>query len=119
MSTAQRTVDNTDKFHRYAVTSRLDDTAAVLGDLRIDQFLAMHLELAERAFLVGTHQPAIAGNIASHDRGQSPIQTVFRHLLARRPLKNAKGHEPAPPMNSACGEGIIKPIMLEGGCCAS
>ena len=36
-------VDDADEFHQHAVAGRLDDTAAVLGDLGVDQFLAMRL----------------------------------------------------------------------------
>jgi hypothetical protein len=36
-------VDDADEFHQHAVSGRLNDMAAVLGDLGIDQFLAMRL----------------------------------------------------------------------------
>ena len=36
-------VDDADEFHQHAVARGLDDTATVLGDLGIDQFLAMRL----------------------------------------------------------------------------
>src|SRR5262249_41223060 len=88
---AAHRVDNADKFHQHTVAGGLDDAAAVLGDLRIDQLLAVHLQLAQRAFLVGAHQAAIAGNIGGHDRGKSPVYAVFRHLLVPRPLKKRVG----------------------------
>jgi hypothetical protein len=40
------------KFHEHAVTGGFDDAAAVLPDLRIDEFAAMRLEPFERLFLV-------------------------------------------------------------------
>jgi hypothetical protein len=37
----------------------------VLGNLRVDEFFAVPLELAERPFVINAHQPAIAGNVGS------------------------------------------------------
>jgi hypothetical protein len=51
----------------------------VLGDLGIDQFLAMRLELAERAFLIDAHQPTVSGDVASENRGQPAVNTVLGH----------------------------------------
>ena len=77
-------VDHADEFHQHPVAGGLDDSATVLGDLGIDQFLAMRLELAQRAFLVNAHQPAIAGDVARENRGQSAVDPVFRHVVAPR-----------------------------------
>ena len=49
----------------------------MLGDLGIDQFLAMRLELAKRAFLVGAHQPAIAGDVARENRGKPAVDALL------------------------------------------
>jgi hypothetical protein len=35
----------------------------MLSNLAVDEFLAMNLELAQRTFLIDTHQPAIAGDV--------------------------------------------------------
>ena len=51
----------------------------MFGDLGIDEFLTVGLKLAQRAFLVGAHQPAITGNVASEYRRQSAIHSVFGH----------------------------------------
>ena len=67
---AAHSIDDADEFHQHAVAGGLDDAAPVLGDLGIDQFLAMRLELAKRAFLVDAHQPAVAGDVARENRGQ-------------------------------------------------
>jgi len=40
----------------------------MLGNFRVDQFFAMRLELAQRAFLIGTHQSAVTGDVGSHNR---------------------------------------------------
>ena len=75
-------IDHADEFHQHSVTGRLDDPAAMFGDLGVDQFLAMRLELAQRAFLIDAHQPAVAGNVACPYRGQSAVDTLFRHVVA-------------------------------------
>jgi hypothetical protein len=35
----------------------------MLSNLAVDKFLTMNLELAQRTFLVDSHQPAIAGDV--------------------------------------------------------
>ena len=75
-------IDHADELHEHPVAGRLDDPAPVLGDLGVDQFLAMRLELAQRAFLIDAHQPAVAGNVARPNRRKSAVDTVFRHLIA-------------------------------------
>ena len=74
---ATHCIDHTDEFDKDAVAGRLDDATAVLGDLGVDQFLADALELAERAFLVQAHQPAVTGNVARKNCGQSTFDFFF------------------------------------------
>src|SRR5262249_53725032 len=45
---ATHRIDHASKFDQHAVTGRLDNTAAVFGDLRVDELLAVRLKLAER-----------------------------------------------------------------------
>jgi hypothetical protein len=63
----------------------------MFGDLGVDQFLAMRLELAQRAFLIDAHQPAVTGNVACPYRSQSAVDTVFRHINAPGNLQCWKG----------------------------
>jgi hypothetical protein len=60
--------------------------ATVLGDLRADELFAVRLKLAERTFLIETHQPAVTGNITCPYRSQSPISTIFCHTDGLRGL---------------------------------
>src|SRR6516165_3258835 len=53
--TSHRT-QNTRKFREHAVAGILDDAAAMLGDLRINQLEEMRLQPFVSAFLIGTHQ---------------------------------------------------------------
>jgi len=43
----------------------LDDAAAVLLDLGVDQLASMAFQRRERAFLVNPHQARVTGNIPS------------------------------------------------------
>jgi len=49
----------------------------MFADLGIKQGLPVSLELSERALLVGTHQPAVAGHIGRQD-GCEPSFYAFR-----------------------------------------
>jgi hypothetical protein len=60
---ASRCVDGTGKFDQHAIASCLDDVSAMLSDFGIDERFSERLEMSKRAFLVGTHQAAIASDI--------------------------------------------------------
>ena len=53
-----------------------DDSAAVFGYLWIDEFAPVCLPLGERALLVGTDKPAVAGYIGRKNGHQSPLQSL-------------------------------------------
>src|SRR4029453_3348653 len=74
-------VDDADELQNHPIPAGLEDSAAMLGDLGIDQFLAMLLQLAKRAFLVGAHQPAVASNVHSQNRGKPPIDASLDHAV--------------------------------------
>src|SRR5690242_10324611 len=80
---AAHRVDDTSMLDEHAVAGGLDDTAAVFGNLRIDEFFAMSLKLAERAFLIETHQLAVTGNVACPYCSKSAINTIFCHKHAQ------------------------------------
>src|SRR6516162_6059952 len=64
-------IDDTRKFREHAVAGVLDDTAVMLGDLRIDQLAEMPLQAFVRTLLIGAHQPRIACDIGGEDRGKA------------------------------------------------
>ena len=68
---AAHRIDDAGELDQQAVAGRLDDAAAMLGDLRIDQLGAQRLEAAERALLVGSHQPRVADDIGGKDGGEA------------------------------------------------
>src|SRR5260370_322944 len=53
--------------------SGLDDAAAMFGDCGVDKRFSESLQLRQRAFLVGTNQAAITGDIRRQDSRQSPL----------------------------------------------
>ena len=60
---AAHRIDNTGKLDEQPVAGGLDDAAPMLLDLGIRKVTADRLQSFERAFLVGTHQPRIAGDV--------------------------------------------------------
>jgi hypothetical protein len=73
-------IDYALEFHQHAVAGGLDDAAAVLRDLRIDELAAMRFEAFERAFFVGSHQPRVARHIGGEDRGKTALDRLFHGL---------------------------------------
>jgi hypothetical protein len=76
-------VDHAGKFRKHSVAGVLYDPAAVLGDLRIDQFLEMSLEPLVRALLIGAHQARVPGQLSGEDRCEAaglahPSQPALR-----------------------------------------
>ena len=64
---AAQSVHHAGEFDEQSVAGGLDQPAAMCGDLGVDQFAAVRLQPCQRAFLVGAHQPAVAGNIRRQD----------------------------------------------------
>jgi hypothetical protein len=64
---AAHRIDDAGKFHQHAVAGGLDNAAAVLGDLRIEELAAQRFEAFVRAFLVRPHQPRIPRDISGED----------------------------------------------------
>src|SRR5712671_7462031 len=63
-------VDDARKLDQHAVARGLDDASAMLGDLGIDQFAPMRLQPSKGPFLIGTHEPAVTGDIRGENGGQ-------------------------------------------------
>jgi hypothetical protein len=70
---ASRCIDGTGEFDQHTVASGLDDAAAMFGDCGVDKRFSESLQLRQRAFLVGTNQAAITGDIRRQDSRQSPL----------------------------------------------
>jgi len=51
----------------------------MLGDLRVDHFLAMNLEIVKRTLFIARHEAAVAGNITSQYRGKSALDAIVTH----------------------------------------
>jgi len=75
---AAHRVDDTGEFDQQAVAGGLDNAPAMLGDLGIDELAPVRLQPGERAFLVGPHQPAVAGDIGRQNGCQPPLDPLAR-----------------------------------------
>ena len=71
-------IDGAGEFHQHAVTGGLDDAASMRSDGGVDKRFSGRLEPGQGAFLVGTHEAAISGDIRSQYRRQSPFYPVAR-----------------------------------------
>jgi hypothetical protein len=70
---AAHRIDDAGELGQQAVAGGRDDVSTVLVDLGIDEFAAMCLQPGERALLVGSHQPAVAGHIGGQDGRKPPL----------------------------------------------
>jgi hypothetical protein len=95
---AAHCIDCAWKFNECTVTRRLDETAAMLRYLGIDDFTSVGPERCESTFLVNAHQAAVAGNIGREDGGQSPFNTRL-------------GHEDCPYLSFVTGSTMVMIIL--------
>jgi hypothetical protein len=77
---AAHRVDDARKFHQYSVAGGLDDAAAVLPDLGVDELAPMRLEALESALLVCTHQLRVARHIGCENRGETAFDGLLHGL---------------------------------------
>ena len=66
-------LDNAGKFHQQAVTGTANDAPAMARAYRIGD-RPMLLEPLERALLIASHQPAVAGNVDGNDGGKPALR---------------------------------------------
>ena len=71
-----RRVHRTRKLDQHAVAGGLDDAPAMRSDSGIDNDLSSCLQARQRAFLVSTHQTAVAGDIGSQYRYKSSFHAL-------------------------------------------
>jgi hypothetical protein len=84
---------------QHAVSGRLDDTAPMFFDFRIDQRLPMPLQLSVRAFLIHAHETAVPGHICSQNGGEPSLQ-----VLATQSTPPDRGRQLTPRVAVAKGE---------------
>jgi hypothetical protein len=73
---AAHRVDDALKLGQQAVAGGLDDAPAMLGDRGIDELAPMRLQPGERLLLVGSHKPAVAGDIGRQNGRQPPLDPI-------------------------------------------
>ena len=80
MSMAQRTASTVLANSTRTPSPRsLDDAAAVLGDLWIDEGFAQGFECREGALFIATHQTTVAYDVGREDCGKPSFGTRFSH----------------------------------------
>jgi|SRR6266446_7882234 len=90
-------VDNAGELDQQAIAGRLDDTAMMGSNFRIDLFSAERLEPAEGPFLVGLDQARIAGDISREDRREPTFNATWPcGLHGAPPQWPMILHQPAP-----------------------
>ena len=90
LHSAAHGVHNTRKLRQEAIASVLHNPAAVLPDLRIDQFPEVCLEAFVRTFLVRPHQARIARHIGREDRREpAGLAHDASPIARRRPVRNS------------------------------
>jgi hypothetical protein len=67
------------ELHQRAVPGGLDDLAAMLLDLGVDQRPPVGLELGKRTRLVRAHEPAVASHVSGQDRRQPALGALLLH----------------------------------------
>ena len=73
---ARYRVHGAGKLDQDAIAGGLDDAAFVLRDGGIDDHFSGCLKVGQRAFLVGTHEAAITGNIRRQNGRKPPFDLL-------------------------------------------
>jgi hypothetical protein len=73
---AAGSIDGTGEFHKHTVPGGLDDASTMGSYGRVNKSFSGRFEPAQSAFLVGTHEAAISGDISRQHRRQSPFYPV-------------------------------------------
>ena len=81
---AAHRIDDAGELGQQPVARRLDDPAAMLGDAGIEQFAAMAVKAGKGAFVVGAHQPTVAGDVSRKDRRELSLDAVGLHPISSR-----------------------------------
>ena len=61
------------KFDEHAIAGEFDDATRMPADLRLDELGLVLLQALQGTNLIGPHQPAVADDIGSHDRGKPAL----------------------------------------------
>src|SRR5438477_9913267 len=83
---ATHRIDDALEFDQQTVARGLDEAAAVLGYLRLDELAAQRFEAFERALLGLTNQPRIPRHISGQYRCQPALDALSAHLRLTPPV---------------------------------
>jgi hypothetical protein len=74
---AARRVEDAAELDQEAVTQHLEDPPVKPGDRGIEELAAVLLQRAQRALLVGLHQPAVTDDVRREDSSEPALQVLL------------------------------------------
>jgi len=74
VNSAAHRIDDAAKLHEHAITGVLDDAAAIMADLRLDDLAPIGQQAEMSALLVGAREPRIADHVGSQNRRQPTLE---------------------------------------------
>jgi hypothetical protein len=77
-------IDGAGKLYQHAVAGRFDRAASMGSYSGVNKSFSSRLEPGQGAFLVGTHEAAISGDIRSQHRRQSPVHALSGQKIPSR-----------------------------------
>ena len=78
------------EFHQRAVAHKLDDTAGMGGNRRVDQLTPQGIQTGKSPGLVDTHEARVTDHVGRQDCCEPPLEALFGHL-DRSPGKQLAG----------------------------
>ena len=74
-----RRIEDAAEFDQETVAHYLEDAPAMLGYGGIEELAAMEAKRAERPFLIGLHEPAVANDVRRQDGSQPRLDLLLGH----------------------------------------
>ena len=72
----------------------VEDTPAMFGDTRLDQFLAVGVQQGQCSQFVFAHQTRIADDVGDENRREMALDAIFGHDLLRFRDRAISDHSP-------------------------
>jgi hypothetical protein len=92
---ASRRIDDAAEFQQQTVADRVDYSAPVVGDRRIDELAAILRQSLQRSGFILSHHSTVADNVGHHDRGQRSLDGKIVHSR-HNPPQRFRPHGPIP-----------------------
>jgi hypothetical protein len=80
---ATNRIDRTGELYQRAIARSLDDAAAILRDLWVDEGFAQGFECSVGALFIAAHQATVAYDVGREDCGKPSFSVRFGHRISR------------------------------------